>query len=103
MESEILQELLNYGALGIFAIYLIARDVSNGKRLEKLEDKRQEFATQIDQRLDELARLMAEAHQKLDQGLSKMAEKYQEDRMKEIMRQSKRTRTQTAIKPRGEE
>lgn len=103
MESEILQELLNYGALGIFAIYLIARDVSNGKRLEKLEDKRQEFATQIDQRLDELARLMAEAHQKLDQGLSKMAEKYQEDRMKEIVRQSKRTRTQTAIKPRGEE
>ena len=103
MESEILQELLNYGALGIFASYLIARDVSNGKRLEKLEDKRQEFATQIDQRLDDLARLMAEAHQKLDQGLAKMAEKYQEDRMKEIMRQSKRTRTQTAIKPRGEE
>jgi hypothetical protein len=103
MESEILQELLNYGALGIFAIYLIARDVSNGKRLDKLEDKREEFASQIDQRLDELSRLMAEAHQKLDQGLSKMAEKYQEDRMKEIMRQSKRTRTQTAIKPRGEE
>ena len=103
MESEILQELLNYGALGIFAMYLIARDVSNGKKLEKLEDKRQEFASLIDQRLDEIGKHLIEAHAKLDQGLAKMAEKYQEDRMKEIMRQSKRTRTQTAIKPRGEE
>lgn len=103
MESGILEELLNYGALGIFAIYLIARDVSNGKRLEKLEDKRQEFAALIDQRLDDLGKHMVEAHAKLDQGLAKMAEKYQEDRMKEMLRQSKRTRTQTAIKPRGDE
>ena len=103
MESEIVQELLNYGALGIFAMYLIARDVSNGKRLEKLEDKRQEFAALIDQRLDDLGKQMVEAHAKLDQGLAKMAEKYQEDRMKEMLRQSKRTRTQTAIKPRGDE
>jgi len=103
MESEILQELLNYGALGIFAMYLIARDVSNGKKLEKLEDKRQEFASLIDQRLDEIGKHLIEAHAKLDQGLAKMAEKYQEDRMKELLKQSKRTRTQTAIKPRGEE
>ena len=103
MESEILQELLNYGALGIFAMYLIARDVSNGKKLEKLEDKRQEFAGLIDQRLDEIGKHLIDAHAKLDQGLAKMAEKYQEDRMKELLKQSKRTRTQTAIKPRGEE
>ena len=103
METGILEELLNYGALGIFAIYLIARDVSNGKRLEKLEDKRQEFAILIDQRLDELGKHMVEAHAKLDQGLAKMAERHQEDRMKELLKQSKRTRTQTAIKPRDED
>ena len=46
---------------------------------------------------------MVEAHAKLDQGLAKMAERHQEDRMKELLKQSKRTRTQTAIKPRDED
>jgi len=115
MTDELITQLLDFGALGIFAGFLIWQHLGMQKRLDSLVDKFQtqlnKINTDYDDRIDamrerydivirearqeasmekELSQKLDSALDKLDQGLEEMREQYKE---MEVQRRLKEARS----------
>ena len=94
MEADVVGALVEYGVLGLWTLSLLYSNRSMAKRFDAERqdtiDAREKTRAEIISRLDEI-------DNKVDEGLRAMREKYQEERLQQMIR-TRGYRTQTLPK-----
>ena len=94
MEADVVGALVEYGVLGLWTLSLLYSNRSMAKRFDAERqdtiDAREKTRAEVISRLDEI-------DNKVDEGLRAMREKYQEERLQQMIR-TRGYRTQTLTK-----